>query len=153
MQTLFVRSNFKNCHLPTSSFCIPPILPLHVLYQESRKSKGQPAAATRTSPTDVPTSSEVDTVHAAFPAHFHPKLGIGITKFANIFKGNALAHSEVQLQFMEFYLTHHTKSTLIYSRTSIFFFFKWNIYNRKKPQSVKLYTFLHDHKRALQGVH
>lgn len=151
MQTLFIRSNFKNCHLPTNSFCIPPILPLHVLYQESRKSKGQPPGATRSSPTDAPVSSGVDTVHAAFPAHFHHEMGIGITKFANIFKGNALAHSEVRLQFMEFDFTHHTRRTLIYSRASIFL--KWKIYNSKNPQSVKPSTFLHDHKRALQGVH
>lgn len=36
--------------------------------------------------------------------------------------GIALAHYEVWLQFMEFHLTHHTKSTVIYSRASFFFF-------------------------------
>lgn len=56
-------------------------------------------------------------------AHFHHWTGIGITKFAHICEGIALAHCEVWLLFMEFYLTHHTKSTVIYSRASIYYFF------------------------------
>lgn len=82
-------------------------------YQECRKSNGQPPAGRRT----------LDTGRAAFPARYHHWAGIGITKFAHICEGIALAHYEVWLQFMEFYLTHHTKSMVIYSMASIFFFF------------------------------
>lgn len=87
----------------------------------------------RTSPTDVPESSGVDSVHIAFSAHFHHEMGSGITKLAYICKGNALAHYEVWLQLMEFYFTHHTKSTVIYSRASIFFFFNEKSIIAKTP--------------------